>query len=177
MMDTMEQFRQAKDRFFRNDPHSPLMPGQRDGFVGLSYFPENPALRLELELEMFDQQDKIQMQTSTGDIQEYVRWGRFHFEVDGQPAELTLYLAPASNSYFLPFTDASSGKETYGAGRYLEVEPLPGGGFLVDFNMAYNPYCAYNELWSCPITPPENRLKVRIEAGERSPEGEWVSHG
>jgi uncharacterized protein (DUF1684 family) len=175
-MNEMEQFRQAKDRFFRNDPHSPLTPGQRDGFAGLSYFEENPALRLELELEMFDQQDKITMQTSTGDVQEYLRWGRFQFEVDGQLAQLTLYLAPASNSYFLPFSDATSGQETYGAGRYLEVEPLPGGGFLVDFNMAYNPYCAYNALWSCPITPPENRLKVRIEAGEQTPAGEWAKH-
>jgi uncharacterized protein (DUF1684 family) len=175
-MGELEQFREAKDHFFGSDPHSPLLPEQRDGFTGLSYYPENPVLRFELELEMFDTQESAKMQTSTGDVQDYLRWGRFHFEVDGQLAELTLYVAPEGNSYFLPFTDATGGHETYGAGRYLEVEPLPGGGFLVDFNMAYNPYCAYNALWSCPITPPENRLKVRIEAGEKMPSEEWAKH-
>jgi uncharacterized protein (DUF1684 family) len=175
-MSKLQQFRQAKDQFFGRDPHSPLTPEQKDGFTGLSYFPNNPDLRLEIDLETFDEQDTLQMQTSTGDVQEYVRWGRFHFEVDGAPAELTLYLAPESNSYFLPFMDATNGQETYGAGRYLEVEPLPGGGFVVDFNMAYNPYCAYNPFWSCPFTPPENRLKVRIEAGEKNPSDEWAKH-
>jgi hypothetical protein len=77
--------------------------------------------------------------------------------------------------YFLPFMDATSGDETYGAGRYLEIEPLPGGKLLVDFNMAYNPYCAYNEYWSCPIPPKENRLSVPIEAGEKQPIGSWAA--
>ncbi|MBN1429040.1 MAG: DUF1684 domain-containing protein [Anaerolineae bacterium] len=175
-MNDLEQFRQAKNRFFGSDPHSPLTPKQKDGFTGLSYFPENTDLRLEIDLEMLDEQDTIAIQTSTGDVQEYLRWGCFRFEIDGQQAELTLYLAPEGNSYFLPFSDATSGQETYGAGRYLEVEPLPGGGFLVDFNIAYNPYCAYNQFWSCPITPQENRLNVRIEAGEKIPDGEWVRH-
>jgi uncharacterized protein (DUF1684 family) len=70
-------------------------------------------------------------------------------------------------AFFLPFADSMAGSETYPAGRYLEVEELPGGNFLVDFNQAYNPYCAYNEQWSCPLTPAENRLKVPIRAGEK----------
>ena len=95
----------------------------------------------------------------------YVRHSRFEFQVEGQEAELTIY--QNENGYFLPFVDALAGKETYPAGRYLEPEELHGNRFLVDFNLAYNPYCAYNEMWSCPITPPENRLKVPIRAGEK----------
>ncbi|MCI0552006.1 MAG: DUF1684 domain-containing protein, partial [Anaerolineae bacterium] len=84
---------------------------------------------------------------------------------DGQTAELTIY--KNSRGYFLPFVDDLAGKETYSAGRYLELEKLPNGKFLVDFNLAYNPYCAYNEQWSCPITPAENRLSVAVSAGEK----------
>ena len=107
----------------------------------------------------------LEMQTTTGDVQTYERFGRFRFTVDGEQAELTIYANP--HGYFLPFADSSAGKETYGAGRYLEPERLPDGRFRIDFNMAYNPYCAYNELYSCPITPFENRLKVPIRAGEK----------
>jgi len=116
-------------------------------------------------VEKFSDQQPMQMQTSTGGVQTYVRYGRFKFQVDGQPAELTIY--QNENGFFLPFVDSLGGKETYPAGRYLEPEPLPGERFLVDFNVAYNPYCAYNEMWSCPITPAENRLKVPIRAGEK----------
>jgi uncharacterized protein (DUF1684 family) len=117
-----------------------------------------------LEVEEFPVQDTVRMQTTTGDVQSYERFGRIRFEVEGQEAALTLY----HNEYgfFLPFADSLAGRETYGAGRYLEPEPLPDGRILVDFNLAYNPYCAYNEHWSCPITPAENRLKVPIRAGE-----------
>ena len=85
--------------------------------------------------------------------------------MDVQHAELTIY--QSEHGYFLPFVDSLAGKETYPAGRYLDPEALPGNRFLVDFNLAYNPYCAYNEMWSCPITPAENRLKVPIRAGEK----------
>ncbi len=116
-------------------------------------------------MERFDQPESVRMQTSTGDVQLYQRFGRFQFEVDGQPAKLTLFRN--EHGYFLPFADALAGSETYGAGRYLEPEELPDGRLLVDFNLAYNPYCAYNENYSCPLTPPENRLKVPIRAGEK----------
>lgn len=164
-MSELTDFRAEKDEFFGRHPQSPLTPDQRRGFVGLQYFPENDALRLEVQAEpLFDQQP-MQMQTSTGGVQMYVRHAHFKFQVDGQEAELTIY--QSENGYFLPFVDSLAGKETYPAGRYLEPESLPGNRFLVDFNLAYNPYCAYNEMWSCPITPAENRLKVPIRAGEK----------
>jgi uncharacterized protein (DUF1684 family) len=164
-MSELTDYRAEKDEFFRRHPQSPLMPEQRSGFMGLQYFPENEALRLEVTVEPLQDQQPMQMQTSTGGVQTYIRHGKFRFQVDGEEAELTIYRN--EHGYFLPFVDSLAGKETYPAGRYLEPEALPGGRFFVDFNMAYNPYCAYNEMWSCPITPPENRLKVPVRAGEK----------
>ena len=165
MKDELEDFRRAKDAFFANDPHSPLTRSQKQEFTGLAYFPAAPELRLEVVVEVFPEQEEIEMQTSTGDVQFYRRYGRFHFQVEAQQAALTIYTS--EGGYFLPFVDTLAGVETYPAGRYLEPEPLPDGKFLVNFNLAYNPYCAYNDLWSCPLTPFENRLKAPIRAGEK----------
>jgi len=164
-MNQLDEYRASKDDFFASHPQSPLTPEQKRNFHGLDYFDENPDLQLEVELEKFLEQKQVVIQTSTGHTQTYTRYGKFKFPVNGQEAELTLFAS--DNGYFLPFVDALAGKETYPAGRYLEPDPLAGDRFLVDFNMAYNPYCAYNEMWSCPLTPPENRLKVPIRAGEK----------
>jgi len=164
-MSDLTEFRKEKDGFFGGHPQSPLTREQRRDFHGLNYFPENNDLRIEVKLDEFPSKTQMEMQTTTGDVQTYERFGRFHFQVDGRDAELTIYRN--ENGFFLPFVDSQAGKETYPAGRYLEPEPLTGGRFLVDFNLAYNPYCAYNEMWSCPITPPENRLKLPIRAGEK----------
>jgi uncharacterized protein (DUF1684 family) len=164
-MSELEMFRAEKDNYFTNHPNSPLTDDQKREFRGLNYFPENPSLRLEVTVEKFLDQDEIEIQTSTGDTQIYTRYGKFAFQAEGEEAELTIFYN--QNGYFLPFVDQRAGKETYPAGRYLEIEQLPNGKFLVDFNMAYNPYCAYNEYWSCPLTPFENRIKVPILAGEK----------
>jgi uncharacterized protein len=164
-MSDLDDMRAEKDAFFKHHPQSPLTREQQQTFTGLHYFPENPALRLEVDVEKFNPPDTIRMATSTGEAQTYQRYGRFKFTVDGQPAELTLY--SASHGFFLPFVDVLANTETYGAGRYLEPELLPNGKLSVDFNVAYNPYCAYNPNWSCPLTPFENRLKVPIRAGEK----------
>jgi uncharacterized protein (DUF1684 family) len=164
-MTPLENFRAQKDDFFASHPESPLTPEQKRTFQGLSYFPENPDLRLEVTVEEFAEGDEIQMQTTTGGVQDYLRFGNFKFQVDGHEAELTIYAS--HHGFFLPFADSLAGEETYGAGRYLEPDHLGNGMFLVDFNLAYNPYCAYNEAWACPITPFENRVKVPIRAGEK----------
>lgn len=179
--------RQEKDSFFKNSPYSPLQAEQQALFNGLQYYEPNPALRFELTPEPYADQAHVQMQTSTGDMRSYMRWGKVTFTVEGQETALTLYFAPGQAAFFVPFMDATSNTETYGAGRYLEAERLPGGKVLVDFNIAYSPYCAYNEppelaekaghdavTWSCPIPPKENRLKVAIRAGEKKPIGDWV---
>lgn len=164
-MSELDAFRAEKDEFFGNHPQSPLTREQRKDFHGLNYFPENDSLRLEVKVDEFETKQTFEMQTSTGDVQIYEKFGKFNFDVDGEQVELTIY--QSQHGFFLPFVDALAGKETYPAGRYLEPVPLPGGYFIVDFNVAYNPYCAYNEMWSCPITPAENRLAVAIRAGEK----------
>ena len=164
-MNQLSDFRASKDDFFASHPQSPLTPEQKQDFHGLDYFEENPSLELEVKIEKFSKPEQVIIQTSTGHTQTYTRFGKFKFNVEGQEAELTLFAG--DHGFFLPFADSLAGKETYPAGRYLEPEPLPGDRFFVDFNLAYNPYCAYNEMWSCPLTPPENRLKVPIRAGEK----------
>ncbi|MBL8061943.1 MAG: DUF1684 domain-containing protein [Anaerolineales bacterium] len=164
-MTELDAIRAEKDEFFGSHPQSPLTREQRKEFQGLSYFPENEALRLEVKVEEFPIKVEFDMQTSTGDVQRYEKFGSFKFPVDGVEAQLTIYRG--QHGFFLPFVDSLAGQDTYPAGRYLEPEPLPGGRFFIDFNLAYNPYCAYNEMWSCPITPAENRLKVAIRAGEK----------
>lgn len=164
-MTELESFRAEKDRFFASHPQSPLTPEQRRHFNGLEYFPENPALRFEAAIEEFLHKDQIDMQTTAGTIQVYTRYGRFRFAVNGQEVELTLFSGP--HGFFLPFVDSLADVETYGAGRYVEPEPSGNGKFLIDFNMAYNPYCAYNDNWVCPLPPRENRLNLPIRAGEK----------
>jgi len=164
-MSELDDFRAEKDDFYKNHFQSPLTREQKRDFKGLSYFPENDDLRLEVQVELLNDPNPMMMQTSTGGVQEYMRFGKFKFDVEGQPAELTIY--QSEHGFFLPFVDSLAGEETYPAGRYLDLEVLPGNRFIVDFNFAYNPYCAYNEMWSCPITPAENRIKIPIRAGEK----------
>ena len=165
-MPSLFDFRAEKNLFFASDPQSPLTPEQKREFEGLKYFPENKILRLEVNVEEFPEEKPVEIQTSTGDLRIYNRYGRFFFSVEGQDASLTIY--DTDFGFFLPFVDSLANIETYGAGRYLEPEMLENGKFLVDFNLAYNPYCAYNEKFSCPLTPFENRIKVPIRAGEKN---------
>lgn len=160
--------RRNKDTFFKSHPQSPLSKAQREHFEGLAYFDPNPALDLTLEAEEFVDKASVTMQTTTGDLRDYEKWGKIRFEVSGETAELTLFYSPDHEFFFLPFMDTTNGAESYSGGRYLEPEYLGGGKFHVDFNLAYAPYCAYGDQWSCPIPPLENRLKLRIEAGEKA---------
>lgn len=167
-MSKLSEFRRAKDHFMEHDHESPLIHEQVESFQGLSYYDDDPTLRIELDLERYESDEVIEMQTSTGDVASYLRWGKVSFEVDGEPAQLTVYKDMDGSGYFVPFADGTSGDETYGAGRYVDLHELADGRLLVDFNYAYNPYCAYNERWSCPLTPLENQLRVPIRAGEQS---------
>jgi len=164
-MDAVQRFRHDKDEAFRLDPDSPLDPEQRRAFTGLRYFPPNPALDLRLEVEELDPKTEMEVQTTTGEVRLYERFGYVRFEVEGQPVRLTVFRIGAD--FFLPFADSLAAEETYGAGHYLEPERLPDGRLHIDFNRAYNPYCAYSARWSCPITPAENRIPAPIRAGER----------
>jgi uncharacterized protein (DUF1684 family) len=164
-MSDLLRYRTDKDEFFRSGNQSPLTADQKRSFHGLNYFPENPALLLELKLERSTDHESVVLATSTGDERDYVHIGQVRFDVEGQEAVLQVY--EDDYGYFLPFSDATAPGETYGAGRYLEPIELRADILHVDFNLAYNPYCAYNERWSCPLPPAVNHLRLRIEAGEK----------
>ncbi len=165
--------RAAKDAFFKRSPQSPIPASERDGFGGLAYYGINDRLRfmpLSLGAIGDDLPLETQVQTSDGAVRDGKRAGVFTFEIGGVEQRLTaLRLAgSAGDALFVPFADATSGPETYAAGRYLDLEPAPDGTYDLDFNLAYAPFCAYAPQYSCPLPPAENRLSVAITAGERN---------
>jgi uncharacterized protein len=169
----IEEYRGQKDAFFKSAPGSPIPYDQRDDFTGLPYYPVDVDLVFEgLTLEPYggDEPTSFQIPTSDNRLRPARRAGTFTFEVDGVPQRLTAYElegAHAEGRVFVPFLDAKSGSETYGAGRYLDLDPDEDGTYAIDFNLAYHPSCVYAPNYSCPLTPAENRLPIRIEAGER----------
>ena len=163
---TLLQRRKAKNEFFATDHQSPLGHDSRQGFTGLDYYEPNTNLVFTVPVEPADG-GEVRVQTSDGAERHYKRLGTVAFDVDGTAASLTLF-STGHPGLFIPFRDATSGKQTYGAGRYLDVEPNGDGTVTIDFNEAYNPYCAYSDGYSCPLPPGENWLSVPIEAGERT---------
>ncbi len=169
--DSLSRLRREKDEFFRSSPDSPLSELQRQLFTGLSYYPYNATLDLVVELKPVSVPNDVELATNTGERRWFLRIGAIEFEVADFSERLTVYRT--ASGYLLPFIDAGAGTKTYPAGRYLEPEPIEGQTFHVDFNKAYNPYCAYNRHWSCPLTPEENRLRASIAAGETMPAIAW----
>ena len=164
-MDLIE-LRRMKDEFFARGGDSPLTDEQRASFEGLRYFDPDPAYRFEVALERAPAGPHEEIQTSTGEVQHLARAGTVRFSIDGHAAALVAY--EQGDELFIPFRDTTSGGETYGAGRYVEAHPIGRGRYDLDFNTAYNPYCAYNENWSCPLPPGENWLDIAIRAGEKN---------
>lgn len=162
------EFRSRKDAFFASS-QSPLPDSIKQGFAGLAYFEFKLELVFRLSLIPFQDFQHVMMDTSNGVRKSYVRAGTLEFALLGQTLNLTAYSNPESENpeLFIPFRDATSGKQTYASGRYLDPELSADGTVLLDFNLAYHPYCAYSDGWSCPIPPLENWLKVPILAGEK----------
>jgi uncharacterized protein (DUF1684 family) len=162
-------YRHRRDHFFAHHPHSPLSEQQQARFVGLDYFPEREDLALIVPLDESGTGvgEEVDLATSDGQTKAFIREGTIHFTVDGEPATLMVFRDADRGDLFIPFRDATTGTETYEIGRYLEPQQRPDGTLHVDFNYAYNPFCAYGEGWSCPIPPAENWLSVAIAAGER----------
>jgi uncharacterized protein len=172
--EAVANFRAEKDEYFRSAHDSPIPHDQRHDFAGLPYFPVDEGLRFEgLALEPYAGSEPAQFQipTSDGQLRDAERAGVFRFELGGATQTLTGYTfkGGGSESVFVPFLDATSGTESYGAGRYLDLYPEDDGTYALDFNLAYHPSCVYDPKYSCPLTPAENRLPIRIEAGERLP--------
>ena len=170
--DAIAQFRAQKDAYYRTGLHSPIPQDARGSFTGLPYYPVDEALAFDdrtLEPYAGDEPSDFQIPTSDGKLRPAHRAGILTFEIAGEPYHLTAYTFDAGDgeALFVPFLDGTSGTETYGAGRYLDLEPEMDGTYSLDFNLAYHPSCVYDARFSCPLTPPENRLPIRIEAGER----------
>jgi uncharacterized protein len=160
--------RARKDEMFRSTGEdSPIPPKDLDTFVPLAYFPIDESYAVPAQLQPAAEQPRLQMPTSTGKIRDMTKVGTLVFTVKGQPLKLAAFLEDGSNQLFVPFSDLTSGTETYQAGRYMNLDPMPTGIYVVDFNIAYHPYCYYNPEYDCPFPPAENRLPVPIRAGER----------
>jgi uncharacterized protein len=163
--------RAEKERMFRESSESPIPAGKHDELLPLSYFPIDPSYSAPAILKRSEDRPVFEMPTSTGKLRKMERVGVLEFTLGGEQRSLGAFIEAGSRvtRLFVPFGDLTTGTETYAAGRYLDLDPTSTGIYEIDFNRAYNPYCAYNESYDCPYPPPSNRLKVPIRAGERMP--------
>ncbi len=154
----------------KNDPRSPLWPSD---LRSLRYFPADENWKIEADFHEFSTKDSVMMPTSSGRLKYFLRYARAEFSVEGQTYSLSLYrpaaAAPGYSGLFLPFYDETNGSETYGGGRYLDLDSthIRNGKIRIDFNHAYNPWCAYSGGFNCPVPPQENRLNLVLRAGEK----------
>ncbi len=169
-----EQFRRERDGLFATHPQSALSTEQKETFHGLRYFDYDPAYRFVLPVDMEVTPESWEVELPEEGLMRLQRFGKIHFQVQAQPVTLTLFwVLGYGGGIFLPFRDQTKQQETYGGGRYLldtikgaDLGREGGGSLVVDFNYAYNPSCAYNFHWVCPLAPRENWLPVPIRAGE-----------
>lgn len=171
--DRVDRERAEKDEFFAEHPQSPIPDADRDDFDGLRYFDPGLDYRFELPLREHDQKEAVTVETTTDGERTSLRWGEFRFEVGGEAVSLQAYRRPDDDEvgYWVPLRDETNGEESYGAGRYIDLDAsdrTDDGDWVVDFNRAYSPFCAYDERYECPLISTENWLDVRIEAGERT---------
>ncbi|WP_144904038.1 DUF1684 domain-containing protein [Halobellus captivus] len=173
-VETLRANREEKDDFFGSHPQSPVPPEARDGFDGLDYFEPAPAYRVETTVTRHEDPEPVPMETNTGDEVRYVRIVTFEFELADERHRLHGYKQrpeDGEEAVFVPFRDKTTGQQTYRGGRYLELHPedeLEGGETVViDFNLAYTPFCAFSDAFSCPLPPEENWLDAVVRAGER----------
>ena len=162
------EYRSRKDAFFASS-QSPLPDSIKRGFAGLAYFEFDPELVFAPTLKPVEDFEHVMMETSNGLRKSFIRAGTLEFVVTAQIVRLTAFSNPESedDTLFIPFRDATSESQTYGS-RYLDTELEADGTVRLDFNLAYNPYCAYSDGWSCPIAPLENWLSLPILAGEKT---------
>jgi hypothetical protein len=176
--DDVKIFREGRDRDFRNPQMSPLPPAEVAGFQGLSYFPVDGGFRVRAIFTKTPDEKYFMMPTSSGRAQKYIKVGTLGFKLSGRDYVLNAYQSERvltnpkyeeyKSSLFIPFRDLTSGRETYG-GRYLNPAMPKDGETILDFNLAYNPSCAYgDDSFSCPLPPKENFLSIEIKAGEKN---------
>lgn len=173
----LEANRDEKDRFFDDHPQSPIPPDDRDAFDGLAYYDPDPGYRVEARLEVHHDPETVALETTADYEVEYERVATLQFELgdDATTRQLCAYREAGEDAepvLFVPFRDKTTGQQTYHQGRYIElavdgdVADAP-DTLTLDFNLAYNPFCAYSETFACPLPPEENWLETAVEAGEK----------
>ena len=164
----LRRSRAQKNDLFLRHPDSPIPMDERESFKGLRYFDPDPALRFETKLVRHPGTESVIMATSKGTRQLFNKVGYFEVTVADRPTRLEAFQSAEREdpSIFVPFRDSTSGNESYGAARYIDLEVEHDDEYALDFNYAYNPYCAYSEAYTCPLPPRENWLSVPIRAGE-----------
>ncbi|WIV66016.1 DUF1684 domain-containing protein [Natrialbaceae archaeon AArc-T1-2] len=176
----LEAKREEKDQFFADHPQSPIPPGERDAFDGLEYFDPDPDYRVTATVAVHDDPEPVPMDTTSGREVRYVRVATLEFDLERDDPDLEdgafeihayQQERPEEEPYFVPFRDKTTGQQSYEGGRYMELEAdrdlETGDEIVLDFNLAYTPFCAYSETFDCPLPPEENWLEVAIAAGER----------
>ncbi|RQG94636.1 DUF1684 domain-containing protein [Natrarchaeobius chitinivorans] len=176
----LEEKRAEKDEFFAEHPQSPIPPDERETFDGLEYFGPDPSYRVNATVESHDDPDVVLMDTTAGREMRYLRVATLSFDLERADDDLedgTFELAayrlenPNERQLFVPFRDKTTGQQSYEGGRYMELAPEQdledGDEIVVDFNLAYTPFCAYSETYDCPLPPEENWLEIAVPAGER----------
>jgi uncharacterized protein (DUF1684 family) len=171
-IEELSSARTLKDQHFQEAPDSPIPADKRTALLPLQYFPIDPAYSVPAVLRLADERPVFEMPTSTGAVRRMQLVGVLEFTLQGETRSLGAFVPDGTEqitNLFVPFADQTTGKDTYSAGRYLDIDPTTTGYYTIDFNRAYNPYCAYNASFECPFPPPGNRLTAAIRAGEKSP--------
>jgi len=165
----ISEHRKNIDAIFRHPKNSPLSDNDFQKFTGLSYYDIDINYRVEARIEKFDSSSIVQIDHTLNRKYPFIRWGEAFFRLFHDSCHLTIYLSIDKDSlshkmFFIPFKDATNGIETYPGGRYLDLD-INGNSAIIDFNLSYNPNCAYSDQWSCPLVPDENKLAVAVKAG------------
>ena len=171
----VDAYRTEMDEKFLDSIRSPLTDEDRMDFEGLMFFPANPGYRVQATFTVNKKQKKFKMKTTTDRKPVYRKYAKVKFELKGQEYVLNVYQNQGlikkegyGDYLFIPFTDLTNSESTYGGGRYIDIREPKGDTVEIDLNLAYNPYCAYNHKYSCPIVPLENHLPTRVEAGVKN---------
>ena len=173
-LEQLTDARTFKNQDFLESPDSPVPSDRRDALLPLPYYMIDPSYSVPAVLSLSDDRPVFEMPTSSGALRRMQLVGVLEFTLLGEPRSLGAFIPDGTQqiiSLFVPFADLTTGGDTYDAGRYLDIDPTTTGYYTIDFNRAYNPFCAYNDTYECPFPPPTNRLDAAVRAGERSPSG------
>jgi uncharacterized protein (DUF1684 family) len=171
-LEKIEAERERQFKFIRFNVESPLNDSQKMAFKKLNFYPIDPTYRVKAKMIPVENKKVRELPLTDGSVEKYIEHSFVEFSFDGAKTNRLLLLQamnePDKRNFFLAFTDDTSAKETYGGGRYINARQDGKNSITLDFNLAYNPYCAYNPDFACPIPPKENMLSIAIPAGEKN---------